>query len=138
MEQWMIFAGIGQLLLAMASLAIPIVLEWRKKTRMLDPLTRQVFWTYAGYIWAFNLSFGLLSTFFSSLLLDASSLAIVVCGFISLYWGVRLAIQFTSFGKHAPTGMRFKIAEALLILLFLFLTWVYGTVVFAGLNHVCL
>jgi len=43
-------AGVGQLALIVASLAIPRVLRWREETAKLRPLTRQVFWTYAIYI----------------------------------------------------------------------------------------
>ena len=56
-----LLAAIGQLVLIVASLAIPRVLGWRAETAKLRPLTRQVFWTYAAYIWATNLSFGLVS-----------------------------------------------------------------------------
>lgn len=44
-------AGVGQLVLIVASLAIPRVLHWKEDTARLRPLTRQVFWTYALYIW---------------------------------------------------------------------------------------
>jgi len=56
-----LLAGLGQLALVLASLAIPSVLNWREDTAKLRPLTRQVFWTYALYIWSINLAFGLLS-----------------------------------------------------------------------------
>ena len=49
----------------------------------------------------------------------------MVCGFIATYWGARLVIQFASFGKHAPPGLKFKLAEAAMILLFGYLTGVY-------------
>ena len=58
----LVAAGVGQLILCSASLAIPRVLRWPEDLARLRPLTRQVFWTYAGYIWATNLSFGLIST----------------------------------------------------------------------------
>ena len=54
-------AGVGQLVLVAASLAIPRALRWPEDLAKLRPLTRQVFWTYAGYIWATNLAF--LATF---------------------------------------------------------------------------
>ena len=38
-------------------------------------------------------------------------------------------IQFVSFGKHAPPGRIFRLAEAGLVVLFVFLTAVYGAVV---------
>src|SRR5437899_1148525 len=98
------FAGAGQLVLIVASLAIPRVLRWREETAKLRPLTRQVFWTYAIYIWATNLSFGLVSTFAPHWLLDGSGLAGAVTGFITAYWAGRLLIQFTYFDRSdAPS-----------------------------------
>jgi hypothetical protein len=77
-------AGLGQIVLVCASLAIPRVLGWREELQALRPLTRQVFWTYAGYILCLNLSFGLLSTLAPRLLVDGSPLAAAVSGFIAL------------------------------------------------------
>src|SRR5436190_13164861 len=94
-----VLAGIGQLLLAGASLALPRVLHWHEQTAKLRPLTRQIFWTYAAYIWTTNVSFGLLSVIGPDWLLDQSPLAVAVTGFITLYWGARLVIQFAVFDR---------------------------------------
>jgi hypothetical protein len=128
-------AGIAQLLLVLGSLALPRVLRWREETAKLRPLTRQVFWTYAGYIWATNLSFGLLSTLAPSWLLDASPLAGVVTAYMTIYWGARLVIQLTWFDRSdTPSGPMARLAEAILVGLFFFLTVVYAwaTVVNVG------
>ena len=124
-----VLAGLGQLGLALASLAIPRVLGWQEDTAKLRNLTRQVFWTYAGYIWATNVSFGLLSVLAPGALLDGSVLARSVSGFITAYWGVRLLLQFTVFDRsEAPPGLQYKIAEAALVLLFSSLTLIYGSI----------
>jgi hypothetical protein len=78
LEIAVLLAGVGQLGLAIASLAIPRLLDWRADVAQLRPLTRQVFWTYAGYIWFTNLCFGLVSTFGPARLLDRSSVAMMV------------------------------------------------------------
>ncbi len=123
-------AGVAQLLLVVASLAIPRLLNWKTDLAKLRPLTRQVFWTYAAYIWATNLSFGLISTLAPQLLLDRSPLAGLVCGFIAVYWAARVAIQFGYFDRSdAPKGMFFVLAEAALVALFLGLTITYGGLV---------
>lgn len=124
----LVLAGIGQLALAVGSLAIPKMLNWREQTACLEPLTREVFWTYAAYIWTTNVAFGVLSSFCSAWLLDGTPLARAVCGFIALYWGARLAIQFVAFGKHAPPGKMFRFAEVALVLLFVYLTLVYAAI----------
>lgn len=135
LERLVFLAGVGQLILIIASLAIPHVLRWREDLEKVQPLTRQVFWTYAGYIWATNLAFGLLSTFAPGWLLDRSRLATAVSAFIAAYWGARVAIQFLYFDRsHALKGRIFVIAEAALVLLFISLTLVYAAVAVTALS----
>jgi hypothetical protein len=123
-------AGAAQLVLVVASLAIPRLLEWKADLAKLRPLTRQVFWTYAGYIWVTNLSFGLLSTVTPELLLDRSPLAGFVCGFIAVYWGARVLIQFAYFDRtDVPKGRTFVAGEIALVTLFAGLTVIYGGLV---------
>jgi hypothetical protein len=122
-------AGAGQVALILASLAIPRVLCWREETAKLRPLTRQVFWTYAAYIWSTNLCFGLLSALAPGWLLDRTPLAGAASAFIAAYWGARVGIQFLYFDRaDAPAGPAFRVAEAALVALFLFLTLVYAAV----------
>jgi hypothetical protein len=130
-----VFAGWGQLLLAGASLALPSVLGWREQTTHLRPLTRQVFWTYAAYIWTTNVCFGLLSILGPYCLLDGSPLAAAVTGFITLYWGARLLIQLAVFDRtDVSPGWYVRPAEAVIVLLFLYLTLVFGGVLVLNLG----
>jgi hypothetical protein len=120
-------AGAAQLILVVASLAIPQLLNWKNDLAKLRPLTRQVFWTYAGYIWATNLSFGLISTMTPQLLLDRSTLAGFVCCFITVYWAARVVIQFAYFDRtDASKGVFFLLGETALVALFVILAIVYG------------
>jgi len=127
MKNWILLAGVGQLVLALASLAIPRVLKWREDVARLRPLTRQVFWTYAAYIWGTNVAFGLVSVLAPESLLDGSILARAVCGFIAAYWGARVVIQLFVFDRtDAPRGSLVALAEVALTALFAALTLVYG------------
>jgi hypothetical protein len=127
-------AGVGQLALVVASLAIPRVLRWREDTARLRPLTRQVFWTYAVYIWATNLCFGLVSLR-PAWLLDRAPLAACVTGFMAVYWLGRLLIQFFYFDRSdAPTGLPVRMAEAALVALFVFLVVVYASAALLNLE----
>jgi len=127
-------AGCAQLMLAAASLAIPRVLGWRAEVAQLRPLTRQVFWTYAGYIWTTNVAFGLVSAIGAPWLLDGAPLAAAVTGFITLYWSGRLVIQFAYFDRRdLPRDIASRLAEAALVLLFVFLTAVYGRALLVNL-----
>jgi hypothetical protein len=128
-------AGLGQLALAAASLAIPRLLGWREETARLRPLTRQIFWTYAGYIWSFHVCFGLLSLLAPEWLLDRTPLAAAVCGFIAVYWGVRLVLQFTWLDRSdAPRGPVYLAAEVALVTLFVSLVAIYGAALVSHLR----
>lgn len=132
----LVAAGVGQLLLVAGSLAIPCVLNWAEETAKVRPLTRQVFWTYAAYMWFTNLCFGLVSALAPGWLLDRSPLAGAVTGFIAVYWGARLAIQFAYFDRSdVPPGRAVRLAEAALVGLFVFLTAVYGTTTVLNLSR---
>ena len=92
-----------------------------------------MFWTYAGYILGFHVTFGLLSVLAPELLLDGSPLATGVSGFIAVYWGARLVIQFVWFRRaHVPAGLRDRLAEAALVALFVALTAIYGAAAWFG------
>jgi hypothetical protein len=120
-------AGIGQLLLVLASPVIPWILRWHQETARLRPLTRRLFWTYTGYIWCTNLSFGLLSVLMPGVLLEKSPLATVVVSFIAVYWGARLVIQFASFQRVLPLVVwPLRLAKWTLEISFAFLTAVYA------------
>jgi hypothetical protein len=128
-------AGVGQIVLALASTAIPRVLRFREETAKLRPLLREMFWTYAGYILCINLSFGLLSALRPGWILDGSPLAAAVTGFIATYWGARLFIQFAVLDRSdAPPGAHVRLAEAGLVTLFVYLTVVYGLATAANLR----
>ena len=128
-------AGLGQIALILASLAIPRVLRFREEAAKMRPLLRQLFWTYAGYIFFTNLCFGLLSALAPGLLLDGSPLAAVVTGYITAYWTARVVIQFTYFDRSdAPPGAHVRLAEAGLVTLFVYLVAVYGAACAANLG----
>lgn len=123
---WLVLAGAGQLCLALASLAIPRLLDWPQQLTTLRPLTRQVFWVYAFYIWSSHLAFGLLSLLAPAALLDGSLLAGCVCTFIAAWWGIRLLIQFACLSRDdAPQGTLFRLGEAALVASFVAFAGVY-------------
>ncbi len=129
MRELVLIAGVFQLALAVGSLAIPLVLGWREETARLRSLTRQVFWVYAAYIWGSHVAFGLISVLAPSALLEKTTLAAAVSGFIALWWAARLAIQFALFHRsERPKGLFFAFAEAALVFLFFANTLVYGSV----------
>jgi hypothetical protein len=127
MKILLVLAGLAQIALALGSLSLPRILGWREETAKLRPLTRKVFWIYAGYIWSTNVAFGLLSSLAPAWLLEHAPLARAVAGFIAAYWGARLVLQLTIIDrKDAPPGALFRAADCALTALFVALTLTYG------------
>lgn len=123
----LILAGIAQLGIAVSSLLIPKMLNWREDTAQLKPLTRQVFWTYACYILGIHIAFGLLAVLAPASLMDGSLLARAVCGFTAVYWLTRLTLQFAVFDRSVAAGRPlFRFAEAAYVSTFAYLVIVYA------------
>lgn len=126
-HQMILLAGVAQVVLVSGSFAIPKVLQWHAELTRVKPLIRQMFWTYSAYILGINLAFGLLSIFLYKELSAQTHLAACVTGFIAIYWISRVLIQFFYFDRSDfPPGKLSKLAELLLVTLFIFLSAVYG------------
>lgn len=130
-------AGAAQLCLVTVSLIIPRVLRWSEDVAQLRPLTRQVFWTYAAYIWSTNLFFGIVSVAMPAELVSGTQVSLALTLFMAIYWGARIGIQFFYFDRSdAPEGYVFVIGEWLLVTLFMLLTGIYGYAAFVNLGVV--
>ncbi|MES2274823.1 MAG: hypothetical protein V4592_02295 [Bacteroidota bacterium] len=126
-QDWVFIAGLAQIALATGSLVIPKILNWKAELAKVQPLIKQMFWTYATYILVINLCFGLVSVFARVDLTNGSRLATLVTSFISVYWISRVLIQFLYFDRtYFPTGKWHRLREAVLVTLFVFLSIVYG------------
>jgi hypothetical protein len=132
-ELILILAGAGQLALALSSLAIPYLLDWREELQALKPLTRSVFRTYSMYTFGTNVWFGVISIAAAGPLAAGGLLARLVTGFITLYWGMRIVVQFTVYDRSvAKERLLFRFGEIAYVLLFVSLTLVYGYVTLAS------
>jgi hypothetical protein len=123
-------AGFAQLSIVAASLLAPRVLGWREELAGISPLTRTIFWTYAGYISATNLALALVS-FRADWLLTGEPLARAVAAYGALYWGVRFVLQMTCYRRHAPQGRWYRAADLGFSVAFAFAAAVFATVVFS-------
>jgi hypothetical protein len=86
-------AGIGQLCVLAASALVPIRLNWKTDLQILPRLYRQLYWVYGGYIVLAIVSFGLISLLNAAELARGTLLARCVCGYIAIFWGIRLSLQ---------------------------------------------
>jgi hypothetical protein len=135
LENLVFIAGLGQLSLIGVVYIVPKVLNWKEQLKNVRSLTRQIFWTYAGYIFTTNTVMGLVSVFGAALLLDHSPLATLVCAYIFTYWTARLILQFTYYDrKDAPDLPFVKLGEGYIVALFVFLSAVYGSALYVNVQ----
>ena len=129
-------AGLAQTGLVAGSIFIPKALGWKGELAKVQPLIKQMFWTYAAYILVINLCFGLLSMFDYRELTNGSNLAIIINGFIAVYWMSRVLIQFFYFDRaNFPAGKWNRLAEVVLVLLFISLSAVYSLAFYFDLHQ---
>ena len=133
-ERLLILAGLGQLAISLTSLAIPRFLGWRDELRALRPLTRSVFWTYAAYTLGIHLWFATVSIAAAKQLAAGGTLATFITGFIAVYWGARIVVQFTYYDRSVAAGRPlFRFAELAYVGGFAALTLLYGAVALRGI-----
>lgn len=127
LQFWIVMAGIGHITLALASLFVPRLLNWKSALANIPLLIRQIFWTYAGYILVINLFFGIISIAYADELLSGNALSNSLLVLIVLYWTIRIIIQFSYFDKKdIPQKPVYVIGEWLLIGLCVFFIISYG------------
>jgi alginate O-acetyltransferase complex protein AlgI len=93
----LVLAGVLHLCITSAGLVMTLVLDWRKSLSPLCGLTRHIIWTHAGFVLLCIVGFGAISLLAAPSLASGAPLARAVCGFIALFWGIRLLIQFFLF-----------------------------------------
>lgn len=86
-------AGLCHFGILIASAVAPQMLDWKHSLVPLTRMNRQVIWTHGAYIAGIIAAFGILSVAAPQLLTDGSPLARIVCAFIAVFWGARLALQ---------------------------------------------
>ncbi len=115
-------AGLGQLSVLVASALVPLRLNWREVFEPLPKLHRQMYWVYGGYVVLAIVAQGLVSVFCAAELASGSGLARGVCGYIAVFWGVRLALQGVLDVKKHLTRWWLRAGYYLLTLLFAYFT----------------
>ena len=120
------FAGVGQAGVLIASALVPFQLKWKVELGSLGRLHRQMYWVYGGYVVLAIVAFSVMSLFHSTELAGGTGLARFVCGYIAIFWGVRLSLQAVFDVKAYLTAWWLKIGYHTLTELFAGFTIVYG------------
>ncbi|HEY8185058.1 MAG TPA: hypothetical protein VIF64_03255 [Pyrinomonadaceae bacterium] len=119
-------AGVGQLGVLVASALVPFQLKWKSELAILSRLHRQMYWVYGGYVVLAIVAFGLISLFNARELASGSGLARGVCGYIAVFWGIRLALQWVFDVKEHLSAWWLRLGYYILTILFASFTLLYG------------
>lgn len=119
-------AGAGQLLVLIASAQVPFRLNWREIFSRLPKLHQQMYWTYGGYIVLAIVGQGLLSLLCADELAAGTALARGVCGYIAVFWGIRLVLQGVLDVQEHLTAWWLRAGYYLLTALFALFTVVFA------------
>ena len=137
MSDWLpeliLAAGFGQLSVLIASALVPYRLDWRREFEKLSPLHRQMYGVYGGYVVLSIVAFGLISISNSAELASGSGLARSFCGYVAIFWGIRLALQAVLDVKGHLASWWLAAGYHTLTILFLAFTAIYGWAAFAVL-----
>ncbi|MBY0359116.1 MAG: membrane bound O-acyl transferase family-domain-containing protein [Candidatus Obscuribacterales bacterium] len=114
-----------------AGLQVPYRLNWKDELSRVSPFNRKIFLNYAAYVGLIILAFGGGSLWLHDEIMRGEKAALFLCGLISCFWALRLAVDYFWFGEEDwPKGPLFVIGHACLNMLFLFMTTVYTAIVF--------
>lgn len=104
-------AGVLQLITAAANFFLPSKLHYRENLAKVSPIIRQIFIVHSIYIVLILIGFGLTCLLFPADLCGASPLGKFLCGFLAVFWGLRVVLQFTYYDstvkKEHPFGAFF-------------------------------
>ena len=120
-------AGFAQLGVLMAATQVPSRLKWHTELRSLPRVHRQMHWVYAGFITLSIVAFSVMSIFNAQELATGGPLARVICGYIAVWWTVRLALQAVFDIKPYLTASWMTLGYHMLTVVFAGLATVYAT-----------
>ena len=96
-----------------AGVMMPGAVKLRQHVATLPPFIGRLFWVYYGFIALFLVSFGALSFFLAAELASGTALARAVCGFLTLFWTLRLFVAAFVFDvKPYLTSVLWKVRSS--------------------------
>lgn len=127
LETGIFLGGLGHLGILSAGLVMTKVLNWETELKKINKLSAHVIWTHGAFIWFTILALGLVSVFFPQELTNGNPLGQSFNGFITLFWGTRLIIQFFYFDASPYlTSPLLKLGFHGLTVAFIYFTFIYG------------
>jgi hypothetical protein len=126
LSQFIFLAGIGQLGILTASALVPLRLNWREVFQSLPKLHRQMYWVYGGYVVLSIVALALISLLNSEELASGSDLARGFCGYVAVFWGIRVVLQAVLDVNEHLTAWWLTAGYHALTVLFVYFTAVYA------------
>lgn len=127
LSDFIFVAGLLHFGVLIASAMTPQALDWRTDLARVAPLTRRLVWVYGGYIVGNIVFFGLLATLAPAALASRTPLARAICGFIAVFWSVRLTLQYrVIYDRDLVQGFARKTGYHGLTLVFAYFAIVFG------------
>lgn len=121
-------AGGAQLGILVASALVPSQLDWKSVFASMPKLHRQMYWTYGGYVVLAIIFNGAVCLAAAPELAAGGTLARMVSGYITLFWGVRVCLQAVFEVKPFLKTWWLRAGYHLLTLLFLAFTALFAYV----------
>ena len=115
------------LLLASAHLFFPQRFGWKEDFAKVSLLNRQIFYVHCFFIILILAMIGVLTLFYTSLLLRRDELTKIILAALVLFWAARLFIQLFIYDRQLWRGHRFNTAMHILFTGM----WSYYVAVFA-------
>jgi hypothetical protein len=119
-------AGVAHIGVLVGSALVPFRLNWRTELRSLSRLHRQMYWVYGGYVVLSIVAFAMLSILNARELAGGTGLARGVCGYIAVFWGIRVVLQAVFDASEHLTVWWLKAGYHTLTILFAAFTLLYG------------
>lgn len=94
-------AGVVHILIAAANFPAAKVLDYRGQLARVSPMVREIFYVQIFYIELILVVQALLCWLFAEDLLGGSPLGRFWSGFLAIFWGLRLIIQFAFYDRAA-------------------------------------
>ena len=120
-------AGLAHFGVLTAAALVPSRLQWHEELAKLPRLQRQMYWVYGGYVVMAIIAFGTISVFNADELAGGGALARALCGYIAIFWGIRVALQAVFDVKPYLSAWWLTLGYHALTVVFLGLTAIYAT-----------
>ena len=121
------FAGVTQVGIVVAGLLIPRVLKWKGELVALSSFMRRLVWVYGGFILLTIAGFAAMSIVCTNQLAGGDALGRFVCGFIAVFWILRLLVQVLVFDISGVADLWWqRCGYHALTVGFVYLACVYG------------